>query len=452
MSNSYAHMPFDSAGITGAVSIAPVWQQAAGQLLSWLVLISLLVFHGLGMAADASPENSDIGKPFASVWRIRGDVLATARQGPVRHLKVGETVYVGESVRAAPDSEAVLKTADAGIVAVRPGAEFMADRFAAEGKSTDRQILNLITGSLRIISGWIGQLNRQEHRVVTSTATIGIRGTDHEPYVLPDAMANATYRQGTYDKVNRGSTSMDANGGSVAIESGRVGFARDPKLAAPKSRALMTILLPVLLSKVPDFYVAGAFDKELDQYSENAEVISQKQLGTLTGVKATGAQKIAPVSVADKTAVVPEDIPVKAIVGCPPMTIGEVWLNRFDSAIARKDIKTILGLFAPEIVAKATVRSGDHMMTLEFTRAEMVQSTLGSIASLKEYQQRRVSLEAALAEGETEATCKQINVKSISIEQGVMNGKPYRFEALEYYLLEQRDGEWLAVTAQTTQR
>ena len=33
-----------------------------------------------------------------------------------------------------------------------------------------------------------------------------------------------------------------------------------------------------------------------------------------------------------------------------------------------------------------------------------------------------------------------------------MNGKPFRFEALEDYLLEQRNGEWQAVKAHTTQR
>jgi hypothetical protein len=123
--------------------------------------------------------------------------------------------------------------------------------FSAEGKATDRQILRLITGSLRVITGWIGQLNRNDHRIITPSATIGIRGTDHEPYVLPAEMANSSYRQGTYDKVNRGATLLDANGGNVAIESGKVGFARDPNSAGVRTRALMTILLPVLLSRVP---------------------------------------------------------------------------------------------------------------------------------------------------------------------------------------------------------
>ena len=33
-----------------------------------------------------------------------------------------------------------------------------------------------------------------------------------------------------------------------------------------------------------------------------------------------------------------------------------------------------------------------------------------------------------------------------------MNGKPFRFEALEEYRLERRGGEWLAIQARTTQR
>lgn len=425
------------------------------QITLAFVLILAAAFPAL--ATNETPENQDTGKPFANVWRLRGDVFVTDKQGVAHRLREGNTVYVGQQVRAAPNSEAVLKTGDSGIVAVRPGAEFVPERFAAEGKSTDRQVLRLITGSLRVITGWIGQLNRNDHRIITPSATIGIRGTDHEPYVLPANMANTSYRQGTYDKVNRGATLLDANGGNVAIDSGKVGFARDPNAAvigngsSTRTRALMTVLLPVLLAKVPDFYVPGSFDQELDRYSETIDAVSQKQLESRTGVKATPTPKVTPAQVAAASEAAAEPV-VAPIVGCPPLTIGENWLGRFDRAIVRRDVKTILGLFAPEIVAKATVRSGEGMATLEFKREEMVNSTLNAIASLKDYQQRRVSLEAILPEGETEATCKQVVVKSIAIEQGQMNGRPYRFEALEEYLLEQRNGEWLAIKAHTTQR
>jgi transposase InsO family protein len=42
--------------------------------------------------------------------------------------------------------------------------------------------------------------------------------------------------------------------------------------------------------------------------------------------------------------------------------------------------------------------------------------------------------------------------KSRLIERGFQGGKDFRFESIEEYLLESRDGAWLAVAAQTTQQ
>lgn len=420
-------------------------------VLAWVLAFAILI-SAPAMAANENSENADGGKPFASVWRVRGDVFATGRHGVTRKLQEGGTVYVGEKVRAKPNSEAVLKTGDAGLVAVRPGAEFIPERFAAEGKSSDHQILRLITGSLRVISGWISKLNRSEHQIVTPSATIGIRGTDHEPYVLPAEMANATWQQGTYDKVNRGATVLDANGGNVAIESGKVGFARDPHSAGGRTRGLMTLLLPVLLTKVPEFFVPGGFDQEIDRYSETAGAISQRQLEARVGkVKPAPVQDAVP---SQEAAAVPEArvSEPRMAEGCAPLAIGRAWLIRFDRAVEGRDIKTILDLFAPDIIVKANVLTSGGMSTLEFGRVDFVQSTLNALAGLKDYQQRRVSLEAALAEGESATSCKRVVVTSISIEQGSMNGQPYHFQALEEYQLEQRNGEWVAVKAQTTQR
>ncbi|MDP3537803.1 MAG: hypothetical protein Q8S26_03775 [Azonexus sp.] len=425
---------------------------ATPPFLSRALITLSLIFASLSgqsaIAADEVVANPDTGKLFANVWRVRGEVLASGKLGVPRKLREGSPVYVGEQIRASSTGEAVLRTADAGIVAVRPGAEFVPERFAAEGKSTDRQILRLITGSLRLISGWIGQLNHPDHRVITPSATIGIRGTDHEPYVLPPEMATAVYRPGTYDKVNRGATSLEANGGNLLIDQGRVGFARDPNATAPRTRALITLLLPTLLAKVPDFYVPGAFDAELDRYSETADNQSQKQLES----RQSGAKRPAPEKMAAAAPAEAEPA-IAAPVGCNPRAIGDYWLGSLDRAIARRDLKTILGLFAPDVVARATIRSSDNKTsTLDFNRDELVQSTLSSIANLKDYQQRRISVEASLPNGETEATCQRLDVKSLVIEQGLMDGKPYRFESTEQYRLEMRNGEWLATQAETTQR
>lgn len=400
-------------------------------------------------AADASRQDG----AFASVSHLKGEVTVTRNNGETRKLQKGDKVLVGEKISSSAQGEAVLQTRDAGIVAVRPNAEFIPERFAAEGKQSDHQVLRLISGSLRIISGWIGQINRSEHRVITPGATIGIRGTDHEPYVLPADQANKTSLQGTYDKVNRGATLLDANGGNVAIDSGKVGFARDPNAVEIRTRAMMTLLLPVLLDKVPDFYLPGSFDKELDRISANADANARTQFERQTGKRIASLTKdssemATPQSVEARPSPSSAPTPVK---GCLPVAHAEAWLGQLDQAIIQRDIKTILGLFAPEIVATATVLSQGNPRTLTFTRNEMVQSILSSIANLKDYKQRRISIEAALDGGETSESCGRLIVKSVTVEQGLMNDKPFRIEATEDYLLERRDGEWLAVKSHTTQ-
>lgn len=378
---------------------------------------------GLSAAAEAGAATPDGGTRFATVWRIRGEI--TVNQRP---LQEGSVVFVGERVRSSVSAEAVLKTEDGGYVAIRPGTEFVAERFAAEGKPTDNFAVRLVTGSLRIITGWIGRLNRAEHRVLTPSATIGIRGTDHEPYVLSAELAAETAsREGTYDKVNRGGTTLDVGEQKLDIDAGRVGFVRASKL---KTRALMTILLPVLLEKVPSFYIPGEFDAELDRYSQTVDDDSQRQLQQLRNV-------------ADKA----------PAVDCKPTAIARTWLKQLDGAIARHDASAIVAMFAPDVAIQATVRSSDgEMTTVDLGREELAQSTIAAMKGLKGYKQRRVSIEGKLLDAEATAPCERIAVKSVVIEQGRQSGKPYRFESLEAYTLELQGGKWRSIKAETTQR
>ena len=405
------------------------------------------------VSAQGAPDEA---VQFATVWRIRGDITAaSASSGVTRPLRDGDAVRVGERVRAGPAGEAVLKTGDAGYVAVRPGAEFIPERFAAEGKPSDNVTLRLISGGLRVITGWIGQINRAGHRVVTSSATIGVRGTDHEPYVISaELAANLSQRAGTYDKVNRGGTTMEVDGKSLDIEPGKVGFVRATKPV--KTRALMTLLLPVLLDKVPDFYVPGQFDAELDRLTQEADAESERRLEE--------RRKAPPPSSAAPKAASPAATPVAAPAAAPPTTaaplspaacdatdIGRAWLRQLDDAIVRRDAESIVALFAEDVAVKANIRGGDGALkTVELSRDELAQSTVDAVSRLKNYKQRRPAIEGRPA-GDASA-CARIAVRSVSIEQGKQAGKPYRFESLEEYVLERRDGKWLAIKAETTQR
>ncbi|MCX7145500.1 MAG: hypothetical protein NT042_04685 [Sulfuritalea sp.] len=437
-----------------------------------IVLGSSLPSH-VAAAAESDAATQANGKRFATVFRIRGDLTASG-SGSERKLREGDVVYVGEKLRAPALAEAVLKTDDAGMLAVRPSTEFVAERFAAEDKPTDSFTVRLVTGSLRVISGWISRTNRSGNSIVTPSATIGIRGTDHEPYVLSAELAAATANnEGTYDKVNRGGTTLQVGDNKLDIDAGRVGFVRAPA-PPPKEdksgfrpRALLTILMPVLLDKVPNFYVPGAFDAELDRYSQTADQNSQRQLeqrrkssppaavaGPQSGnpgmqSKPAPTPAAVPASATAAPAAAPSNAAIVTVAGCEPAVMAKGWLGQLDRAIARRNAPAIVAMFAPDAAVRATVRGNEGKMTsVDINREELAKSTLAAMKGLKDYKQRRVWTEGK----PITAACDRIGVRSVVIEQGRQSGKPYRFEALEEYVLELRAGKWLAIKAETTQQ
>lgn len=385
------------------------------------VMCCLCVLASGAASTPAFAQNT--ATQFATVWRIRGDVTATptaAEADTPRKLALGEPVFVGERLRADAVGEMVLKTTDGGWLAVRPGGVFVVERFLAEGNSNDHATVRVLEGGLRLITGWIGRLNRRDYRVATPTATIGIRGTDHEPYVLTASLAQTLAQpEGTYDKVNRGATTLETNGNTLDLDAGSVGFARAAKPV--KTRALTTLLLPALLEKVPDFFVGGQFDAELDQLSASAEGSIAREL----------AER-------------------RKLPQCDTKAIARSWLGKLDRAIVLRNAGAVLQLFAPDVTVQATVRQQDgSQVTVELDRDGFAQSTVAAVKALTAYKQRRLTVETEPLPG---GHCERIQVTSTVVEQGKQNGKAYHVESTEVYGLERQSGHWLAVSATTTQR
>ncbi|NVO05262.1 MAG: hypothetical protein HXX19_04630, partial [Rhodoferax sp.] len=124
-----------------------------GTAVALALLTAVLAPLGSAHAADPATLSPDAAKRFATVWKVRGDVAASPSTTPnakERKLRVGDQVYVGDNVRSSQQGEVVLKTDDAGVVAVRPKTEFVASRFAADDKPTDGVGVRLLSGSLRM--------------------------------------------------------------------------------------------------------------------------------------------------------------------------------------------------------------------------------------------------------------------------------------------------------------
>jgi FecR protein len=170
---------------------------------------------------------------------VEGDALHFDRAGALRSLRAGDQIFEGDRLLTGTDGELHLAMGDGGYIAVRPATELRIDLFRAEGRSGDRSEISLIKGSLRTVTGWIGSAGGALIR--TFDATIGVRGTDHEPLVVP--VGSARGEPGTYDRVHAGATYMETPQGTVDVRAGEAGF-------VPRGQGLP----PEVLRVVPTLY------------------------------------------------------------------------------------------------------------------------------------------------------------------------------------------------------
>ena len=139
-----------------------------------------LLARTLGALALLAPA---LASAQGMVQHLSGTLSAQGADGSVRMLAERSSVSVGDVISTERDSYAQLRFTDGGQVTLRPNTQVRIEQYAYdEGRPrSDNFALQLFKGGLRALTGLIGKRssNRDAYRMVTSTATIGIRGTDY---------------------------------------------------------------------------------------------------------------------------------------------------------------------------------------------------------------------------------------------------------------------------------
>jgi hypothetical protein len=195
----------------------------------------LLVLTGTVVQADA-------GK-FQFVY---GDVAVTHADGSRTVPRKGDRLDEGDVVATGAMAQTQLVMNDGGLIAMRPDSRMRIEVFRFTGKAdgSEQGVFGLLKGGFRAITGLIGRVNKDNYKIRTATATIGIRGTDHEAlYIAPPAPGETPIGPpGTYDKVNVGKTYLETPSGRLELAGNQVGFVPAAVNAAP-----------VRLPSIPDF-------------------------------------------------------------------------------------------------------------------------------------------------------------------------------------------------------
>ena len=183
--------------------------------------------------------------PAGRVEFVVGDTWFIDASQKRRRAMQGDLLFATDTVSTGTDGEVHLDMEDGGYLAIRSNTLLKVEEYRARGDARDRGTLNLIKGTLRSFTGWIARLGPKAYLTKTVTATIGVRGTDHEPLFIPEG--SDLGEPGTYDKVNEGATFIEHASGRIEVTPNTAGFA--PLAAGAKAR---------LLERVPDFFRPSA--------------------------------------------------------------------------------------------------------------------------------------------------------------------------------------------------
>lgn len=168
-----------------------------------------LKFSSLALAlALVLPCGSALAAAAGQVTLLTGRATSASSDGTIRNLDKGSPVFSREFISTGSNSFVNIKFADGGAILIKPNSRFHIEQFAytssAEKKSKNaapatpapqratasRAFFSLLKGGFRAVSGLIGKTDRNEYRVTTPVATIGIRGTDYEAILCDDACAS----------------------------------------------------------------------------------------------------------------------------------------------------------------------------------------------------------------------------------------------------------------------
>ena len=116
----------------------------------------------------------------ATTTAVTGVVEATPQKGLPSALAVGQRIESGATVKTGDRSSTVLRFDDGQSISLAGNTTFVITEYSfnAHKPSEGGFVATLLRGAMRAVTGVIGETARQNVRINTATATIGIRGTD----------------------------------------------------------------------------------------------------------------------------------------------------------------------------------------------------------------------------------------------------------------------------------
>ncbi len=175
----------------------------------------------LAQASAAKPPGARAGV----VNFVIGEATIADGDAPGKALTNGTVVSQGQTIETGATGEVHVVFDDGGLLALRPSSRIQIDKAQISGAFSDTLSMNLLRGALRSITGWIGKFDRNSYQLRPATATVGIRGTDHEVAIIAAGEEKAGENAGIHNWVHEGGTTLTTAGGHTDVEPNHAAWA-----------------------------------------------------------------------------------------------------------------------------------------------------------------------------------------------------------------------------------
>jgi hypothetical protein len=168
------------------------------------------------------------------VAEVKGQLTITNAQQYSRLAVKGAPLYQGDIVASGEEAYAVLAFRDKGVVTIQDNTTFKIEKleFEESQPTEGNAIFELIQGGLRALTGAIGEQDKEDYKMNTPVATIGIRGTGFDLICVENCL-NPNSKQitdigalgigdGLYANVWEGAIVIETAAGKLILEKGGV--------------------------------------------------------------------------------------------------------------------------------------------------------------------------------------------------------------------------------------
>jgi hypothetical protein len=201
--------------------------------------------------------------PAATLEFVQGAVSVRSPAGASRVAQRGTVVNNGETIET-QSGRAQMRMVDGAYISLQNDTTLRLDNYrVASATEAESGFMSLVRGGLRTVTGLIGRNTKQNYRLQTATATVGIRGTGFSATSGDD---------GTRVRVSEGAIALCTQGGCLDLAALQTGF-------APNATTL-----PVRIAAAPELQptqapsvIAVAPQQALPEI-EVAKVLEEQQL------------------------------------------------------------------------------------------------------------------------------------------------------------------------------